>query len=180
MRRETPGITRPQPDASSIRRAASGKRVALQLCADRRLDTQTHRHRHTRTHRHTHTQTHTHTDTHTHTHTDTHTHARSLVYTLSDSHLFSMKWCRRHDLPVLALPITRNLNKKSGCRRGRARCESGTKASAVIRNSHASPYDSDMSLCGVLCGWGRRVLCGCAGAGDCASLFSREGWGDLG
>ncbi len=35
-----------------------------------------------------------------------------------DVHLFSMNWCRRQDLPVLALPITRNLNRKSAGRAG--------------------------------------------------------------
>lgn len=31
-------------------------------------------------------------------------------------HLFSMNWCRRQDFPVPALPITRNLNRKSESR----------------------------------------------------------------
>ena len=32
---------------------------------------------------------------------------------LQYSHLFSINWCRIHDFPVPALPITRNLNRKS-------------------------------------------------------------------
>ena len=31
----------------------------------------------------------------------------------SNLHLFSMNWWRRQDFPVPALPITRNLNRKS-------------------------------------------------------------------
>lgn len=30
--------------------------------------------------------------------------------------MFSINWCRRQDFPVPALPITRNLNKKSAGR----------------------------------------------------------------
>lgn len=36
-------------------------------------------------------------------------------------HLFSMNWWRRHDFPVPALPITRNLNRKSETKRERKR-----------------------------------------------------------
>lgn len=38
------------------------------------------------------------------------------VLHLPDSHLFSMNWCRRQDLPVPAFPITKNLNRKSAKR----------------------------------------------------------------
>ena len=48
------------------------------------------------------------------------------------SHLFSINWCSRHDFPVFALPITRNLNRKSE-KRGRRAARQGAVGGCVSR-----------------------------------------------